>query len=73
MLVFLKKIVLKLLRLYQYTFSLYFPSSCRFYPSCSEYTYQAVEKYGIIKGLFLGTKRVLKCHPFHPGGYDPLK
>ena len=48
-------------------------SSCRFYPTCSVYTKEAIIKYGAIKGTFLGIKRILKCHPFHPGGYDPLK
>uniref|UniRef100_UPI002ED48F88 membrane protein insertion efficiency factor YidD n=1 Tax=Aminipila terrae TaxID=2697030 RepID=UPI002ED48F88 len=50
-----------------------FPPTCRFYPTCSAYFIQAVEKYGVIKGSFLGIKRILKCHPFNPGGYDPLK
>lgn len=45
---------------------------CKFYPTCSEYMIQAIEKYGIFKGAFLGTKRILKCHPFAKGGYDPL-
>lgn len=48
------------------------PPSCRFYPTCSEYAEQAIRKYGV-KGVFLAFKRVLKCHPFHPGGYDPLR
>ena len=46
---------------------------CRFTPTCSEYTFQAVEKYGIITGCFLGIKRISRCHPFHEGGYDPLR
>lgn len=46
---------------------------CKYYPTCSEYTKQAIEKYGIIKGCFLGFKRILKCNPFSKGGYDPLK
>ena len=46
--------------------------TCRFLPTCSEYAKEAVEKYGAGKGLYLATKRVLKCHPFHPGGYDPV-
>jgi len=46
---------------------------CRFTPTCSQYTYQAVEKYGVLKGLFLGLKRITRCHPFSKGGYDPLK
>ena len=45
---------------------------CKFYPSCSEYMMQAIEKYGCIKGIFLGVKRLLRCHPFANGGYDPL-
>ena len=46
---------------------------CKFYPTCSEYTKQAIEKYGLIKGTFLGFIRILKCNPFSKGGYDPLK
>jgi len=46
---------------------------CRFTPTCSEYTYQAIDKYGIIKGSFLGLKRIVRCHPWNKGGYDPLK
>lgn len=47
--------------------------TCRFRPTCSEYVYQAVNKYGIFKGTFLGIKRILRCHPFHLGGHDPVK
>lgn len=43
---------------------------CRFFPSCSSYTYEAIKKHGLLKGVFLGGKRLLKCHPFHPGGVD---
>ncbi|MBS6341897.1 MAG: membrane protein insertion efficiency factor YidD [Eubacterium limosum] len=68
----IKRFILKLIRGYQRFISPCLPHSCRFLPTCSEYCYQAVVKYGIFKGLFLGTKRILKCHPFHPGGYDPL-
>lgn len=68
----LKKICLKLIELYQ-KISRFTPASCRFTPTCSEYTKQAIEKYGLIKGIWLGVKRVCKCHPFHPGGYDPLE
>lgn len=67
----LKKIFIKLISVYQF-FSRMTPPVCRFYPTCSEYMKQAVTKYGIIKGGYLGIKRVLKCHPFHPGGYDPV-
>jgi putative membrane protein insertion efficiency factor len=49
-----------------------FLPACRFHPTCSAYFIQALEKYGAVKGSFLGIKRILKCHPFHPGGYDPL-
>lgn len=48
-------------------------SSCRFYPTCSQYAIDAITKYGIIKGSFKSIKRIMKCHPFHPGGYDPVK
>lgn len=47
--------------------------SCRFYPTCSQYALDAVTKYGVIKGSFLSVRRLLRCHPFHPGGYDPVK
>ena len=47
--------------------------SCRFYPTCSQYALEAINKYGAFKGLYLSVRRILKCHPFHPGGYDPVK
>ncbi len=47
--------------------------SCRFYPTCSQYAFDAISRYGCLKGLFLSFKRIIKCHPFHPGGYDPVK
>ncbi|MGN0004705.1 MAG: membrane protein insertion efficiency factor YidD [Candidatus Gastranaerophilaceae bacterium] len=67
----LKKIALFLIKIYQF-FSKYTPKTCRFYPTCSEYTRQAIEKYGFSKGLWLGIKRICRCHPFNKGGYDPL-
>ena len=67
----LKKFLIKLISLYQ-KISMLKPPVCRFYPTCSEYTKQAIIKYGIIKGLWLGIKRISKCHPLNPGGYDPL-
>lgn len=62
-----------LIKGYQKFISPMFPASCRFYPTCSQYFLQSVEKYGAMKGSVIGIKRILKCHPFHPGGYDPLK
>ena len=67
----MKKVLLILIRLYQKTAPLR-PPVCRFHPSCSHYAYQALDKYGSFKGSWLSVKRLLKCHPFHPGGYDPL-
>jgi putative membrane protein insertion efficiency factor len=64
---------LGLVRLYQLTVSRALPSSCRFYPSCSEYTRQAIERYGLSRGVWLGVKRISRCHPFNPGGYDPVR
>ncbi|WP_234981135.1 membrane protein insertion efficiency factor YidD [Desulfopila aestuarii] len=62
-----------LVRGYQYCISPLFPPSCRFIPSCSSYTIQAIEKYGALKGSFLGLCRIIRCHPFSRGGYDPLR
>ena len=69
----LEKIIILLIRGYQIFISPIMPGKCRFYPTCSTYFVQAVEKYGPFKGSLLGIKRILKCHPFHEGGYDPLK
>lgn len=66
-----QKIILGLIKIYQ-KFSKLTPPTCRFYPTCSAYTYEAIQKYGVIKGGFLGVKRILKCHPYHKGGYDPV-
>jgi len=68
----LKKVAIFLIRLYQNTVSVIFPSVCRFYPTCSQYTLEAIEYYGIVKGTTLGVKRISKCHPSHPGGIDLL-
>jgi len=65
------KLLLIGIRLYQRLISPFLPKDCRFYPSCSEYTYQAISKHGK-KGLYKGIKRLLSCHPFHPGGCDPV-
>lgn len=61
-----------MIRFYQRAISPMLGSNCRFYPTCSSYTYEAIEKHGALKGIFLGSKRIIKCHPFHPGGYDPV-
>ncbi len=66
-----QKIILKLISIYRF-FSKFTPPVCRFQPTCSKYTYDAIKKYGVLKGGFLGIKRILKCHPFHEGGYDPV-
>ena len=69
----MRKIFIFLIKFYQKAISPFLGRRCRFYPTCSEYTKQAVYKYGAFKGLYLGLVRILKCHPFHKGGYDPLK
>jgi putative membrane protein insertion efficiency factor len=61
------------IRFYQLTISRLLPAgSCRFLPTCSHYGYQAIAKYGALKGGWMATRRILRCHPFHPGGYDPV-
>ena len=67
-----KEVALGLIRLYQLTISQVTPSSCRFIPTCSQYTYETITKYGLLKGVWLGARRLARCHPFHPGGYDPV-
>ena len=66
------RIALGLIRLYQVTISQATHPSCRFVPSCSRYTYEAIEKYGLVRGVGLGAKRIARCHPFNPGGFDPV-
>jgi putative membrane protein insertion efficiency factor len=68
----IRKIALFFIRFYQRAVSPHFPPSCRYNPSCSVYAYEAVEKYGVLQGGFLALKRILRCHPFHQGGYDPV-
>ncbi len=65
--------VIALIRVYQTIVSPFLPTSCRFTPTCSTFACLAIGKYGIIKGGYLALTRILKCHPFNPGGYDPLK
>jgi len=66
------KILVCIITGYQYLISPLLPRSCRFHPTCSEYTKEALLKYGMFKGLFFSFKRVLRCNPFHAGGYDPI-
>lgn len=70
--VFMKKLVLKMIRFYQKYISPMSPPTCRFYPTCSQYAIEAVEEHGAIKGSYLATRRILKCHPLHEGGFDPV-
>lgn len=68
----MKKAALILLKGYKILISPILGNHCRFQPSCSTYTYEAIEKYGLFKGAYLGGKRLLRCHPFHSGGVDPV-
>ncbi|MBA3242817.1 MAG: membrane protein insertion efficiency factor YidD [Acidobacteria bacterium] len=68
----MKVIFAGILRFYKASISPLLPPACRFVPTCSEYTLEAVEKYGAVRGGWMGVRRLLKCHPFHPGGYDPV-
>lgn len=76
-----KNLFLKIIKIYQITMSpdhgifkrVFYFSRCRFYPSCSSYTYEAINKYGIWGGFLKGLKRLVRCHPFNQGGYDPPK
>ena len=66
-----KNIAIKFINIYQF-FSRFTPKCCRFYPTCSQYTKEAVIKYGVLKGIWLGIKRICRCHPWNSGGYDPV-
>ena len=68
----MKTIFLALIHAYQYTLRPMLGSNCRFYPSCSDYAREAIERHGALAGLWLAVKRVSKCHPYHPGGFDPV-
>jgi len=61
-----------LITLYQRLVSPLFPPSCRFVPTCSQYAREAILKHGLVRGSYLAARRILRCHPFHPGGYDPV-
>lgn len=67
-----RKVVLGMIRVYQVSLAHIMVSQCRYTPSCSRYAYEAVERYGALRGSWMGVKRILRCHPFHPGGYDPV-
>ncbi|MDD3807149.1 MAG: membrane protein insertion efficiency factor YidD [Candidatus Marinimicrobia bacterium] len=68
----MKFLILKIIRFYQLYISPYFPPTCRFTPSCSLYALTAIEEFGVLKGGKMAILRIVKCHPFHPGGYDPV-
>lgn len=68
----MKRVFILLIRFYQKVISPLTPPSCRFYPTCSNYTLEAIQVHGALKGGWLGLKRILKCHPFHEGGFDPV-
>jgi len=70
---FIKRAVLFSIGLYRRAVSPYLGMACRFEPTCSDYSMEAIERHGVVRGAWMSIKRVLKCHPFHPGGYDPVK
>ncbi|KEI01997.1 membrane protein insertion efficiency factor YidD [Clostridium botulinum] len=69
----LKIILIHIIKFYRKYISPLKKPCCRFYPTCSQYALQAIDKYGVFKGGVMAIKRIFKCHPFHPGGYDPVK
>lgn len=68
----MKHLLIALVRFYQYAISPLIGRRCRYFPTCSEYTVDAIQKYGALKGGWMGLKRIFRCHPWHPGGYDPV-
>ncbi|MBP7839902.1 MAG: membrane protein insertion efficiency factor YidD [Acidaminococcaceae bacterium] len=68
----MKTLCILFIRFYQLFISPLFPPTCRFYPTCSQYAIEAIQKKGVLRGVWLAIKRIAKCHPFHPGGYDPV-
>ena len=69
----MRELVIASLRFYKRWISPVLPSACRFYPTCSEYMLQAVERHGVVRGVGMGLRRLLRCHPFHAGGIDPVR
>jgi putative membrane protein insertion efficiency factor len=67
------QLALTALRIYKRWISPAIPSACRFYPTCSEYTMEAIERHGVLRGIGMGLRRLLRCHPFHQGGVDPVR
>jgi len=69
----MQRIITRVLRVYKYWVSPMLPSACRFHPSCSDYMREAVERYGVRRGVWMGLRRLVRCHPFHAGGFDPVR
>ncbi|HEY2972582.1 MAG TPA: membrane protein insertion efficiency factor YidD [Pyrinomonadaceae bacterium] len=69
----MKSLLIASLRFYKLVISPFLPPSCRFFPTCSQYATEAISRYGAVRGSALALRRLLRCHPFNPGGYDPVK
>ena len=68
----MRTVLIALIRVYQWLISPWLGNHCRFYPSCSEYAREAIERHGVMRGVWLALRRLLRCHPWHPGGVDPV-